>query len=232
MKSLPSNYLLSSLSGSAIQRIIPSLKLISLPSRTPLYYADESPEHAYFLVSGLASIVTTVADGSSAEVAMIGREGLVGASHLLGPATEPANCFMQADGEGWQIPLTELQVLFDEIVELRYRICEFAQFYSFNLTQVACCNRLHDSDVRLARWLAMAQDRLQMDSLPFTHDVLAVLLGTSRPTVTVFTGKLQQSGIIQSVRGSLMILDSVRLKANACECLVSIQKRVDGLYRI
>ncbi len=226
-----SNRLLSSLAFPIRQQVLSASRHVSLPFRTSLYSAERCPEHAYFLTSGLASVVTTTLEGSSAEVAMIGREGLVGAAHLLGPATDPADCFMQGDGWGWKLPISDLRLLFNDIPELRRHILEFAQCYSFNLTQVACCNRLHASDARLARWLVMAQSRLQLNSLPFTHDLLAVLLGTSRPTVSLTTEKLQRCGVIQNVRGGVVIAQPDKLRAVACECLDSIQRRVDGLYR-
>lgn len=226
-----SNLLLSSVSTASQFRVLKEMRYVHLPFKASLYRADQTPPYAYLLNSGLASVVSTTASGISAEIGMIGREGLVGCLHILGPANDPADCFMQTDGAGWQIALGDLASLFEELPDLRKRILEFSQSYSCALSKIACCNRLHDVEPRLARWLIMAQSRLTSRDLPFTHDILGVVLGSSRPTLSLALHRLEKKGIVQSARGHISIQKPEELASLSCDCLQSIQNRMHALYQ-
>ena len=206
-------------------------KPVPLPLRTSLYEAEETPAYAYFLTSGIASVVTTVADGGTAEVGLIGREGVVGVLHIIGPAPVPSRCFMQLEGTGRRISFSELRKAFRSSPEIHDRLLEFVQEQALSLGQIAGCHRLHEAEERLARWLLMAQDRTESDVLNFTQEFLAMMLGARRTTVTMVAGALQQSGLIEYRRGRVKILSRENLEAAACDCYQVIKQLYASLYQ-
>ncbi len=191
---------------------------VGLPLRTVLYSPEQRPEFAYFLTAGIASIVSTTDEGDTAEVGVIGRDGLVGALHLLGPAVVSTSAFMQIEGEGIKVPLDHLQSLFNSSEEIRRRVLEFVQEQTLTVSQVAACNRLHDVEARLARWLLMARDRNDSDVLKLTQEFLGMMLASRRTTVTLVAGTLQRLGLIEYSRGKVKICDPVGLEQLACDC--------------
>ena len=159
-----------------------------------------------------------MADGETAEVGMIGREGIVGASHLLGRSPVPTNCFIQMEAAALRIPLSVFQVAFRSSEEIRHRVLEYVQQQSNDISQVAGCNRLHEAEARLARWLLTAQDRIGSNLLDFTQEYLAEMIGAQRTTVTAIAGRLQQKGLIRYSHGHVTILSRSSLIEAACEC--------------
>jgi CRP-like cAMP-binding protein len=225
------NLFLSSLSHSARELLVSSSTEVELPLRTTLYEAEETPTHAYFLTSGIASVVTAMPDGGTAEVGLIGHEGLVGGFHLLGPAQVTTDCFIQLEATALRIPLRHLQKAFRSSEEIRDRVLEFVQNQALSLGQLAGCHRLHEAEERLARWLLMAQDRVQSDDLHFTQEFLAMMLGSRRTTVTVVAGELQRRGLIEYRRGRVKIPDRAALEAAACDCYQIIKRLHSALYQ-
>ncbi len=225
------NFLLSALSAEGHKLLVSRMTAVALPLRTVLYSSNEPPIHAYFITSGLASMVTSMSDGGTAEVSFVGREGLVGGFHLLGPAEVPTNCFMQMEGSGLKIAMVDLKEAFDSSEEIRQRILESVQEQALTIGQIAACNRLHEAEERLARWLLMARDRTQSDVLNITQEFLAEMLGARRTTVTMVAGALQRSGFIEYRRGQVRILDRKNLEAAACDCYKVIKRLYDGLYK-
>jgi CRP-like cAMP-binding protein len=203
---------------------------VDLPLKKPLYEAGETPKYAYFMTSGIASVVTCMQDGDTAEVGLIGREGLVGSFHLLGPAPVSTNSMVQLTGTALRMPFAELLAAFRSNEEVRDRILEFVQDQAVSVSQLAGCNRLHENEERLARWLLMAQDRTQSDVLFFTQEFLAMMIGARRTTVTVIAGALQRSGLIEYERGRVKILDRTNLEAAACDCYQITKSLYAGLY--
>jgi CRP-like cAMP-binding protein len=226
-----SNRLLSSLSDFNRELLLANCVEVALPLRTPLYQSEELPPYAYFMTSGFASIVASSADGDTAEVGLVGREGLVGAFHLLGPARAPTECFIQLDGSGLRISRTHLRQAFRSSPEINARILEFVQAQSLGLGQIAGCHRFHEAEERLARWLLMAQDRAQSDTLFMTQEFLGMMLGARRTTVTMIAGAMQRSGLIEYNRGTVKIPDRARLLEAACDCYNVVKELHDGLYR-
>jgi CRP-like cAMP-binding protein len=225
------NLFLESLSGTHRDWLVSRSTAVDLPIRSSLYRADVVPEYAYFITSGIASVVTAMDDGKTAEVGVIGREGLVGAFHLLGPALVSTECFIQLTATALRIRLTDLRTAFRTSEETRDRLLEFVQEQSLSLSQLAACNRLHEQEERLARWLLMVQDRTESDVLVITQEFLAQMLGAKRTTVTVVAGALQQSGLIEYTRGRIRILDRARLEAQACGCYKLMKRFRDGLCK-
>jgi len=231
---LPSNttnLLLSALSAESRERLMDASTPVPLPLRTELYQPDETPAYAFFITSGVASVVATVVDGGTAEVGLIGREGVVGALHLLGPAPAPTSCFIQLAATARRIPLAELRRFFQSSPEIRQRLLEFVQAEALSLGQLAACQRLHEAEQRLARWLLMAHDRVQSDTLNFTQEFLGMMLGSRRTTVTAVAGALQERGLIEYRRGSVQILDRDKLEGTACQCYQVTKTLYRNLYK-
>jgi CRP-like cAMP-binding protein len=224
------NLFLSSLSPNSCQSLMAAAKVVELPHKTKLYNRDTTPSYAYFLNSGLASVVTSMAAGQSAEVGFIGYEGIVGSLHLLGDAQIPSHCVMQLAGKGLRISFADLQKTFEESEEIRNRILQFVQCHTAMTGQIAGCNRVHDAEQRLARWLLMAWDRTEENDLNFTQEYLSEMIGTERTTVSAIAGDMQRKGLIEYSRGQLKILNRENLEATACECYAIVKKLFCDLY--
>jgi CRP-like cAMP-binding protein len=225
-----SNLFLSYLSPASRQSLIDASKPLDLPHKTKLYNADTTPQYAYFLNSGLASVVTPMANGECAEVGFIGYEGVVGSLHLLGNTQMPTRCMVQLAGRGLRIALADLQQAFGDSEEVRSGILQFVQCHAAMTAQIAGCNRLHDAEQRLARWLLMAWDRTQENDLNFTQEYLAEMIAVERTTVTEIAGDMQRQGLIEYSRGQLKILNRENLELTACECYPIVKKLFAGLY--
>ena len=224
------NRFLSSLSAQSREWLVSRCSPVALPVRTPLYQPQRPLAYGYFLTAGVASVVTPMADGNVAEVGLIGREGLVGALHLLGPAPVTTDCFMQIEGEGLRIRLPDLRQAFQDSAEVRDRVLEFVQADTLEVSQVAGCNRLHEVEERLARWLLTAPDRTESDVILITQEFLAEMLGARRTTVTLVAGALQQSGLIEYQRGRVKIVNRQNLEAAACDCYQVVKRIHAELY--
>lgn len=225
------NLFLSSLSSSARERLISGSTEVELPLKMALYEAEETPKYAYFPTSGIASLVTAMPDGGMAEVGLIGHEGLVGSFHLLGPARVTTECFIQLEATAIRIPLRQLEMEFRTSEEIRDRVLEFVQSQALSLGQLAGCHRLHEAEERLARWLLMAQDRVQSDDLNITQEFLAMMLGSRRTTVTAVASDLQRKGLVEYRRGRVRILDRPALEDASCDCYQIIKGLYGNLYK-
>ena len=195
-----------------------------------LYEPEQVPRHAFFITSGIASVVAPMPDGSIAEVEIIGHEGLVGSLHLLGAAAVPTRCFMQVAGTGLQIEFAALRKIFQGSKEVRARILKLVQQQALTVSQLSGCNRLHEAEARLARWLLMAQDRTQSDVLNLTQEFMAQMLGSQRTTVTALAGALQRRGLIQYRQGEVRIVDRDGMRAAACDCYRIVKRLYMELY--
>jgi CRP-like cAMP-binding protein len=222
---------LSSLTAKSRSILLGRATTVDLPLGTALYKPDQRPHYAYFLTSGIASVVTSMPNGATVEVGLIGREGIVGAFHLLGRLGIPTRCFIQLKGAGIKIKFSDLQTAFKSSEEIREYILEFVQEQALSVSQLAACQRLHDAEARLARWLLMAQDRTQSDTLSFTQELLAMMLGSQRTTVTMVAGALQRRGLIKYRRGVVRILNRELLEQAACDCYPVMKRLYDSLYR-
>jgi CRP-like cAMP-binding protein len=225
------NLFLNGLSAPARELLLSSSANVKLPLWAVLYEAEQTPAHAYFMTSGIASVVTAMPDGGTAEVGLIGHEGFSGSIHLLGPTAVLTDCFIQLEGTALKIPFKQVQNAFRSSEEIRDRVLEFVQTQASTLGQLAGCHRLHGAEERLARWLLMAQDRVGSDDLDFTQEFLAMMLGARRTTVTVVAGALQQAGLIEYRRGRVKILNRESLAAAACECYGITKRLLVGLYK-
>ena len=230
MPSEISNLFLSGLSSESRNALLSRCVPVDLPLHTTLYETEQTPGHAYFLTSGLASVVTPMSNGEAAEVGFIGHEGIVGSLQLLGAAPLSTRCMMQLAGRGLKISFAILQQAFDSSEEIRKRILEFVQEQAVMLAQIAGCNRLHSAEQRLVRWLLMAQDRTQSEVLNFTQEYLAEMIGTRRTTVTALAGAIQARRLISYSRGRVRILNRDGLEAITCDCYQITKSLYANLY--
>jgi CRP-like cAMP-binding protein len=224
------NLFLSSISPAERETLVFLSTPVELPLHTVLYEEDRTPRYAYFLTSGLASVVTPMSNGESVEVGFIGHEGVVGGLQLLGPAPLSTRCMMQISGSALRIPFSELQKIYATSDEIHVRILEFTQQHAIMVSQIAGCNRLHNAEQRLIRWLLTAQDRTQTDVLKFTHQYLAEMIASQRTTITVIAGELQERGLISYSRGNVHILNRDGLEKAACDCYAITKRLYFNLY--
>jgi len=230
MAAKETNQLLEMLPKALRSSLLSRLKPVTLPLRTMLYEVEETPKFAHFMTSGVASIVSPMRDGDSAEVGIWGNEGLVESFHLLGNAKVPNMCFVQMEATALRMPFKELQSEFAASPELHERVLQCVQSQGFIQGQLAACNRLHEAEQRLARWLLMVRDRAGSNSFYLTQEFMATMLGARRTTVTQAAGTLQRNGYIQYSRGKVNILDSDGLEGVACECYQTVKKLYLNFY--
>ncbi len=226
----PTNLLLEALPPKTLAHMLAVTETVLLPVRSRLYEPDVRPRYAYFLTSGIASVVLNTARGQVAEIGIVGREGLVGAIHLLGSHPLQTQCFMQIAGSARRLPLVELEEIFKSSVPMHTGVLEFVQAVSILTGQLAACNALHTIEQRLARWLLVVQDRMQSDGYALTHEFLAEMLVVQRPTLSIVAAALQREGVIQYRHGYLTILKRERLQEIACECYGIAQTVFDTMY--
>ena len=205
--SLSSNTLLLSLSTSDFDLLAPHLEAVTLGLRKMLEKPHKPIEEVYFPKSGFASVVAVQRNGKEVEVGLIGREGMTGLPIVLGNHRSPHSTYIQVAGNGHSIPATQLRQAMQESLSLRDSLLKFVQAFGVQTTHTAICNARSKLDERLARWLLMAQDRIQSDILPLTHEFLSLMLGVRRPGVTVALKALRDRDLISYRRGEITIKD-------------------------
>jgi CRP-like cAMP-binding protein len=230
MAPIATNLIIESLPAPLKASLLASLQPVTLPIGTVLSSPGEQPKYAHFMTSGIASVVTFMANGAGAEVGLIGREGLVEGINLLGPAASPTTAFIQSAGTALRMPFTELKERFLTPGPLLQRILECVQSHGFVLSQLAACHGLHEIEERLARWLLMVRDRLESERFDLTQEFLAEMLGARRTSVTLAAGTLQRSGLIEYHRGHIHIINCEGLESAACECYPIVRDLVSKLY--
>jgi CRP-like cAMP-binding protein len=205
------------------------LQPAELPAQHILHEAGAKIEFAYFLNDGMASLVVLTSDGRSVEVAIVGKEGIVGTPLVVGLSRGPHRAVMQIVGSGLRIKSAHLMEVLNSAPEMRLIWNRYVLIQGLQVAQIAACNRLHDIEQRLARWLLMCQDRIGSETLLVTHEFLAQMLGTGRPSVTLAAGVLENAGLIENLRGTVKILNRKSLEEAACECYGVIQHFNGGL---
>ncbi len=218
------NSILLSISDDAFERIRPHLEFVSLPQRTSLHEANHRLEAAYFLNTGMVSLVFTTRNRESVEVGVVGNEGFTPIPVAAGIRRSPHCAVMQIGGEGFKISVNALETVLLSSPDLQRMLHRYAALHGLQVAQTAGCNRLHDLQQRLSRWLLLTQDRVGSGLLRITHDFLATMLGTDRPSVSLAAGVLQRKRIIEYEHGSVRILNRKRLETSACECYSIIRQ--------
>jgi CRP-like cAMP-binding protein len=216
------NRVLAALPKAEISRLAPHLsrKTTFKQQQTLL---DGKAKYAYFLEQGIASVVATVKDGTTVEIGVIGIDGVVGIPILLGTGTAPGRTFIQIEGSGYRIEAQVLKDEFERAGELRQYLQKYIQAFLVQTAQTAVCNRLHNIEERLSRWLLTCRDRTESDRLMLTHDFLGQMLGAPRTTVTLAAGLLHRASLIDYTRGVVTIQNRNGLENTACECYHTVR---------
>jgi CRP-like cAMP-binding protein len=204
--------------------IRPHLEHVALPSHLKLHEPDRAYRFVYFPNEGLISLVVAMANGKTVEAGIVGSEGVAGLPAVVGLSHAPLREVMQIGGNGFRVRIPDLKKTLDSSPDLQRILGHYTMMLGLQVAQTAACNRLHDIDRRLARWLLMAHDRVDSGTLGITHDFLATMLGTDRPSVSLAAGVFQRMNIIKYSRGTVKILNRAALENQACECYAVIQR--------
>ena len=230
-RSIPAsgNKLLSALSAQELARLWPRLQSVELEARSVMLSPEQPIDFVHFPQTGLISVLVGFADGRSAEVGLVGSEGMVGLSLVLGSAVSSAEVIVQIRGTMLRLDAASFRRVLDDMPAFRRLLLHYALAFHVQVAQTAACNANHVIEQRLARWLLMAHDRSSTDRLPLTQELLALMLCVHRPGVTVAARLLQKSGLIQYDRGHITIIDRAGLEASACECYLSVRRQSERL---
>jgi CRP-like cAMP-binding protein len=212
------NRLLRSFSTEERATLRPSTKSVALPSGQVLYESGEPIDYVYFPTTCVSSLLYTMRDGSTAEMALAGNDGLVGIASILGGGNVPHRAVVQISGHAFKLPARVLQEEFSHGGSLQRILLRYTQALITQISQTAVCNRLHPLEQRLCRWLLLCHDRLNGSEIPMTQEFIANMLGGRRESVTVAAGHLQDADLIHYSRGHITVLDREGLETMACEC--------------
>jgi len=208
------------------EMLFSKLELVRLKTHHVLHEPGDTLKSAYFCNTGLISILSVFPDGKSVEVGLIGKEGFVGVPLVAGFRSATTRAVAQIQGTAFRVDGETLRVILQQCPHLERQLQQFSQVLAMQVTQIAACNRLHEVNPRLARWLLMSADRIGSNSVPLTQTFLAQMLGTRRSSVTVAAGMLQKAGLIAYSRGDVQIVNRRKLEAAACECYGIMQRQI------
>jgi CRP-like cAMP-binding protein len=223
------NQLLAALPGPDYERLLPELELVALPLGAVVYEAGGRLAYVYFPTNCIVSLLYVMEDGASAEIAVTGREGLVGISLFMGGETTPSRAVVQSAGQCYRMKSASLRKEFNRGGALQHLALRYTQALITQMGQTAVCNRHHTVDQQLCRWLLLSLDRLPGNKLKMTQELIANMLGVRREGVTHAASELQKAGLIKYHRGEITVLDRQKLEASACECYAVVKKEYDRL---
>jgi CRP-like cAMP-binding protein len=220
------NRILLSLSQEQLEDVITRMQLVPLTLHQVLCEAGQEMKSAYFVNRGVISMLAVQPAGKTVEVGLVGKEGFVGMSLLLGYRSSSTRLIVQGDGAAYACDSATLLDLTFQFPALALELQRFVYRLAMQTMQIAACNQLHNVEQKLARWILMTQDRIGSDPLPFTQAFLSDMLGTRRSSVTVSARDMQEAGLISYTRGNITVLDRGRLEEAACDCYRAVQKRL------
>ena len=223
------NRLLAALPDADYQRLLPHLQVVDLAVEQVLQGYNESVEYLYFPHQAVVSFVSILTNGATVEVGLVGREGMVGIEALLSGSAMPTQAIVQIAGQATRIRTDRLQAEFDRGGALQKRLLRYFQVLYTQASQTAACNRLHQIEARLARWLLLVRYLTEADELPLTQESISRMLGTRRPGVTAAANALQKAGLIRCRRGRITVQHPADLEAVACECYQVVRNEFDRL---
>jgi CRP-like cAMP-binding protein len=223
------NHLLAALSSEVQERLFSHLEHVSLPLGKVLYESGDTMRHVYFPTDSIISLLYVMESGASAEISVVGNEGLVGVALFMGGESTPSRAIVQSGGSAYRLPGQRLKDEFNRHGELLVLMLRYTQALITQMSQTAVCNRHHSIDQQLCRWLLLSLDRLPSNQLTMTQELIANMLGVRREGVTEAAGKLQRQGVIEYSRGHITVLDRSKLEQLSCECYAVVKKETDRL---
>ncbi|MBY4675017.1 Crp/Fnr family transcriptional regulator [Marinobacterium arenosum] len=223
------NHLIAALPADEYARLSPHLERVPLPLGHVLYESGRVLRHVYFPTDAIVSLLYVMCDGDSAEVAVVGSEGIIGIALFMGGETMTNRAVVQSAGHAYRLPGQLVKREFQASIALQHLLLRYTQALLTQMAQTAVCNRHHTLDQQLCRWLLMSRDRVASDELLMTQELIANMLGVRREGVTAAAGKLQAAGLIHYHRGHITILDRAGLEARACECYAVVKHEYDRL---
>ena len=227
-----SNGLLAALPKSEWKRWLPEVEWMDMPLGHVLYESGLALDNVYFPTTSIISLLYVMENGASAEIAVVGNEGIVGISLFMGGGSTPSRAVVQSAGHGFRVPGKFLKAEFNGSGPVMHLLLRYTQALITQMAQTAVCNRHHSLDQQLCRWLLLSLDRLRGDELVMTQELIANMLGVRRGGVTETALKLQESGLIQYARGRIRVLDRKGLEKRTCECYAVVKKEYDRLLPV
>jgi len=223
------NHLLAALPPAERERVYPHLQLVPMPLGRVLYESGDPLLHVYFPVDAIVSLLYVMENGSSAEISVVGNEGLIGIALFMGGESTPSRAIVQSAGYAYRLVARRLKEEFNRHGDMQLLLLRYTQALITQMSQTAVCNRHHSVDQQLCRWLLLSLDRLASNQLIMTQELIANMLGVRREGVTDAAGKLQKLGVIQYARGQITVLDRPQLEKLSCECYAVVKKESDRL---
>jgi CRP-like cAMP-binding protein len=223
------NRLLAALPDAEWERLLPQLEAVDMPLGKVLYESGNPPTHVYFPCTSIVSLLYVMEDGASAEIAVVGHEGIVGISLFMGGQSTTSRAVVRSAGQGLRLRANLMMQEFNRAGPVLHLLLRYTQALITQMAQTAVCNRHHSLDQQLCRSLLLSLDRLQSDEIAMTQELMANMLGVRREGVTEAAGRLQQAGLIRYRRGHITVLDRKRLERRACECYAVVKKEYDRL---
>lgn len=226
---LKQNRLLATLPEAELARWFKELEFVDMPLGYVVHESGSLPNHVYFPTTSIVSLLYVMENGASAEIAVVGHEGLVGVSLIMGGGTTPSRAVVQSAGEGYRLKASVMKVEFEQAGPVMHLLLRYTQALITQMAQTAVCNRHHSLDQQLCRWLLLSLDRLRGNQLVMTQELIANMLGVRREGVTECALKLQRAGLISYTRGRITVLDRPGLERRTCECYSVVKKEYDRL---
>ncbi|MGR8949719.1 MAG: Crp/Fnr family transcriptional regulator, partial [Gammaproteobacteria bacterium] len=205
------------------------LDSVPMPLGKVLYESGDTLEHVYFPNDAIVSLLYVMESGASAEISVVGNEGIIGISLFMGGESTPSRALVQSEGSAWRLPARHLKEEFNRHGEFMLLLLRYTQALITQMAQTAVCNRHHHIEQQLCRWLLMSLDRLEGNRLSMTQELIANMLGVRREGVTEAAGKLQELGVIKYRRGAITVLDRGKMEKICCECYAVVKKETDRL---
>jgi CRP-like cAMP-binding protein len=223
------NHLLAELPSDVYQRLLPNLECLLLPLGEEIYAAGQALKYVYFPSTAIISLLYTMEDGRSAEIGVVGNDGILGIAVFMGGESVPNRAVVQSEGFAFRMRAEVLASEFRRVGILQRVLLRYTQSLIAQMSQTAVCNRLHSVEQQLCRWLLLSHDRLPSDELIMTQELIADMLGVRREAVSHQAGRLQSAGLISYHRGRITILDRAGLEARACECYGVVRREAERL---